>query len=44
MKLPGLTRQVKDLLQITKGYTVFDMHEQEVHAIRAFAQSVALLA
>jgi len=37
VKLPGLTRRVKDLLQITKGYTVFDMHEQEAHAIREFA-------
>ena len=36
VKLPGLTRQVKDLLQITKLYTVFDVHEEEAHAIRAF--------
>ena len=30
-------RRVKDLLQITKLYTVFDVHEEEAHAIRAFA-------
>lgn len=36
LKLLGLTRRVKDLLQITKLYTVFDVHEEEAHAIRAF--------
>jgi len=28
---------VKDLLQITKLYTVFDVQETEAHAIRSFA-------
>ncbi len=37
LKLLGLTKRVKDLLQITKLYTVFDVHEEEAHAIRAFA-------
>jgi anti-sigma B factor antagonist len=31
-----LTKRVKDLLQITKLYTVFDVHEEEAHAIRSF--------
>ena len=37
LKLLGLNKRVKDLLQITKLYTVFDVHEEETHAIRSFA-------
>jgi len=37
LKLLGLTKRVKDLLQITKLYTVFDVHEDEAHAVRSFA-------
>lgn len=37
LKLLGLTKRVKDLLQITKLYTVFDVHEEESSAIRSFA-------
>ena len=37
LKLLNLTKRVKDLLQITKLYTVFDIHETEVSAIRSFA-------
>jgi anti-sigma B factor antagonist len=37
LKLLGLTNRVKDLLQITKLYTVFDVHEDESHAVRSFA-------
>ena len=37
LKLLGLNKRVKDLLQITKLYTVFDVHEDEASAIRAFA-------
>jgi anti-sigma B factor antagonist len=37
LKLLGLTDRVKDLLQITKLYTVFDVHEIESHAVRSFA-------
>jgi anti-sigma B factor antagonist len=37
LKLLGLTKRVKDLLQITKLYTVFDVHENETHALKAFA-------
>ncbi len=36
LKLLGLTHRVKDLLQITKLYTVFDVHEDEAHAVRSF--------
>ena len=37
LKLLGLTHRVKDLLQITKLYTVFDVHDNEASAVRAFA-------
>jgi anti-sigma B factor antagonist len=37
LKLLNLTKRVKDLLQITKLYTVFDVHEDEASAIRSFA-------
>jgi len=37
LKLLNLNKRVKDLLQITKLYTVFDVHEDEAGAIRAFA-------
>ena len=36
LKLVGLNKRVKDLLQITKLYTVFDVHEDEAHALRSF--------
>jgi anti-sigma B factor antagonist len=37
LKLLNLNKRVKDLLQITKLYTVFDVHEDEAEAIRSFA-------
>ena len=37
LKLLGLNKRVKDLLQITKLYTVFDVHEDEASAVRSFA-------
>ncbi len=37
LKLLGLNKRVKDLLQITKLYTVFDVHEDESSAVRSFA-------
>ena len=40
LKLLGLTNRIKDLLQITKLYTVFDVHETETHAVRSFAAAV----
>src|ERR1700758_4291644 len=37
LKLLNLTKRVKDLLQITKLYTVFDVHEDEAAAVRSYA-------
>ena len=37
LKLLGLTKRVKDLLQITKLYTVFDVHDDEASAVRSFS-------
>jgi anti-sigma B factor antagonist len=37
LKLLNLTRRTKDLLQITKLYTVFDIHESEPSALRSFS-------
>ncbi len=36
LKLLNLTKKVHDLLQITKLYTVFDIHEDEAKAITSF--------
>lgn len=36
LKLLQLTKKVRDLLQITKLYTVFDVHSDEAAAIRSF--------
>ena len=35
-KLLGLNKRVKDLLQVTKLYTAFDVHDDESHALRSF--------
>ncbi len=37
LKLLNLNKRVKDLLQITKLYTVFDVHDDEAGAIRSFS-------
>ena len=37
LKLLSLTKKVKDLLQITKLYTVFEVHDDETAAIRSFS-------
>jgi anti-sigma B factor antagonist len=37
VKLLKLTRRVRDLLQITKLYTVFEVFEDEDEAVRSFA-------
>lgn len=37
LKLLGLTKRVKDLLQITKLYTVFEVYDDEASAVRSFA-------
>ena len=36
IKLLNLNKKVTDLLQITKLYTVFDIHNQEVQAVSSF--------
>ena len=36
LKLLNLNKKVSDLLQITKLYTVFDIHSQESQAIASF--------
>ncbi len=37
LKLLNLTKKVRDLLQITKLYTVFDVYDEETAAIRSFS-------
>lgn len=37
LKLLNLTKRVQDLLQITKLYTVFEVHDDEAAAIRSFS-------
>jgi len=41
LKLLHLTKKVHDLLQITKLYTVFDVHADEVTALRSFDKNSA---
>ena len=36
LKLLNLTKKVKDVLQVTKLYTVFDIYDDEAHAIGSF--------
>src|SRR5919206_4519212 len=36
LKLVNLTKRVKDLLQITKLYTVFEVFDDEAQAVRSF--------
>ncbi len=37
LKLLGLTKRVKDLLQITKLYTVFEVFDSETSAVASFS-------
>jgi len=37
LKLLGLSKRVKDLLQITKLYTVFEVFDDEAAAVRSYA-------
>jgi anti-sigma B factor antagonist len=37
LKLLNLNKRVKDLLQITKLYTVFEVHEDEAAAVRSYS-------
>ena len=41
LKLLKLTNKVKDVLQITKLYTVFDVAEDEAAAVKSFGQKTA---
>jgi anti-sigma B factor antagonist len=36
LKLLNLNRRVRDVLQLTKLYTVFDVHTEEAAAVRSF--------
>jgi anti-sigma B factor antagonist len=40
LKLLNLTKKVHDLLQITKLYTVFDVHDDEARAIISFEKAM----
>src|ERR1700755_1821683 len=37
LKLLGLSKRVKDLLQITKLYKVFEVYDDEAEAVRSFS-------
>jgi anti-sigma B factor antagonist len=41
LKLLNLTKKVHDLLQITKLYTVFEVHSDEFVALRSFTSPTA---
>ncbi len=41
VRLANLTQRVRDLLQITKLVTVFDVHGSEQEALKAFGRSAA---
>ena len=41
LKLLNLTKKVHDLLQITKLYTVFDVHDDEARAIGSFSKTTS---
>ena len=43
LKLLNLTKRVKDLLQITKLYTVFEVFDDEAAAVRSFSLNDHLL-
>ena len=44
LKLLNLTKNVHNLMQITKLYTVFDIMDDEVAAVRSFDKSAAATA
>lgn len=44
LKLLNLTKNVQDLMQITKLYTVFDVMDEEAAAVKSFGQSEAATA
>jgi len=42
LKLLNLTKKVHDLLQITKLYTVFDVHDDEAKAVASFSKTATV--
>jgi anti-sigma B factor antagonist len=44
LKLLNLTNKVRDLMQITKLYTVFDITNDETEAVKSFTQLAAATA
>jgi len=36
LKLMNLSKNVRNLLQVTRLYTIFDVHDDQASAIRAF--------
>jgi anti-sigma B factor antagonist len=44
LKLLNLTNKVRDVMQITKLYTVFDITNDEALAVKSFGQSTAATA
>jgi anti-sigma B factor antagonist len=36
LKLMSLTKNVRNLLQVTRLYTIFDVHEEQASALRSF--------
>ena len=44
LKLLNLTNKVRDIMQITKLYTVFDILKYEDEGVRSFGQSKAAMA
>ena len=42
LKLLKLTQKVHDLLQLTKLYTVFDVHDDEAKAVGSFAKAASV--
>ena len=44
LKLLKLTNKVRELMQITRLYTIFDIRNDEAVAVESFAQSAAAIA
>jgi len=44
LKLLKLTNKVRELMQITRLYTIFDIRDDEMAAVKSFCQSAAAIA
>ena len=44
LKLLNLTKQIQDLIQLTRLYTVFDIMNDEAVAVRSFSQAATVVA